>query len=465
MVATESTSTATSGTVRLVAHGIGAFAVGSVLAPLTFTITRAMLPPYGGFSFDLLDALPAILVLVAVGLSLAPLRRYAWLVSAAGLAGTAGLFLQGDDLPRDALYTALALAMGLQLGGLLLAWTASTGRDRWALVLGLGLGMVAGRYGVSLLTEQLRRAVLPGTTHADVLVIGLAAGLAVVAGVLLVTTGPEAPAGTPAWREPVIGIVAAAVVGQGLTMAWQVVLDGIARSSTGGISQQRAEVVDNLNVLAHVLIAAVITLVLLVVAYRRGGANLARWVVVGFALAMAGVGFPFGVGLTVGSLAPVIAGATLGAVAGAVAVRQLDGGIPWDALGVAIAAVGLLLTSPRGRLELPDLFRAATVVTAFGVALALTAGLGRLADPRARGLAGPDAGLSAALGFATLILSAQTVIPVIIFTSAPYGSLQLHQTGSLAAAAVVLLALFGLGRLVNRIRRDLVEEARAQAEG
>jgi hypothetical protein len=152
-------------------------------------------------------------------------------------------------------------------------------------------------------------------------------------------------------------------------------------------------------------------------------------------------------------------------VAGGVAVRQLDGGFPWDALGVAIAAVGLLLTSPRGRLELPDLFRAATVVTAFGVALALTAGLGRLADPRARALAGPDAGLSAALGFAALILSAQAVIPVIIFTSAPYGSLQLHQTASLAVAAVVLLALFGLGRLVDRIRRDLVEEARAQAEG
>jgi hypothetical protein len=405
-----------------------------------------------------------VLALVAVGLSLAPLYRWAWLVSAVGLAGAAGLFLQGDLLPTDGLYSALAVAMGLQLAGVLLAWTTESAQDRWALVLGLGLGMVAGRYAVVLLTDQLRRTVLQGTAHSDVLVIGLAAGLAVVAGVLLAMTAREAPTGTVAWRGPVIGIAVAAVLGRGLLMAWQAILEDIARSSTGGISQRRAELVDSLNLLAHVLIAAVITVVLLVVAYRRGGANLARWVVVGFALMIAGVGIPFAVGPTVGALAPVIAGAAIGAAIGVVAVRQLDGGFPWDALGVAIAAVGLLLTSPRGQLELPGLVRAATIVTSLGVALALTAGLGRLADPRARGLSGRDAGLSAALGFATLILCAQAVLPVILFSSAPYGSLQLHQTVSLAIAAAVLLALFGLGRLVSRIRRDLVEEARAQAD-
>jgi hypothetical protein len=42
MVATEGTgvSAATSETVRTVAHGIGAFAVASVFAPLTYTFTR-----------------------------------------------------------------------------------------------------------------------------------------------------------------------------------------------------------------------------------------------------------------------------------------------------------------------------------------------------------------------------------------------------------------------------------------
>jgi hypothetical protein len=456
----------TSDTVRLVAHGVGAFAVGSVLAPLTFTITRVMVSPYGPVTFDPLDVLPAVLVLVAAGLSLVgPLRRYAWLVSAAGLAGAAGLFLQGDVLPRDALYSTLALVMGLQLGGLLLALGAASARARWAIVVGAGVGIVAGRYSAVLLTDELRRTLVRATTHSDVLVIGLAAALAMVAGLLLAVVPTEAAAGAAAWREPVIGIAVAAVVGEGLMLAWQAVQQSIARSSTGGISQQRAEVVESLSLLAHVLIGAMVTVVLLVVAYRRGGANLARWVVVGFALAMAGVGIPFGVALNPSSLAPVAAGAAVGAALGAVAVRRLDGAFPWDALGVAIAALGLLLVSPRGRLELPELFQASTVVTSFGVALALTAGLARVANPHGRGLSAPDVGLSAALGFAVLILGAQSVVPVIFIANAPYGSLQLHQTLSLAVAAVVLLGLFGLGRLVTKIRRDLVEEARAQAQG
>src|SRR4029079_13594148 len=112
MVATESTgvSAATSETVRTVAHGIGAFAVASVFAPLTYTFTRGMVSPYGPFHVDVLALLPGTLVLAAVGVSLVEqLRRYAWLVSAAGLAVAAGLYLQGDVLPHAAVYPTLAM--------------------------------------------------------------------------------------------------------------------------------------------------------------------------------------------------------------------------------------------------------------------------------------------------------------------------------------------------------------------
>jgi hypothetical protein len=48
---------------------------------------------------------------------------------------------------------------------------------------------------------------------------------------------------------------------------------------------------------------------------------------------------------------------------------------------VAVAAVGLLLVSPRGQLELPELVHVSAVMSAFGVALALAAGLARLTNP------------------------------------------------------------------------------------
>jgi hypothetical protein len=461
MVATESTGVSAATSVRTVAHGIGAFAVASVFAPLTYTFTRGMVSPYGPFHVDVLDLLPGLLVLAAVGVSLVEqLRRYAWLVSAAGLAVAAGLYLQGDVLPTDAVYPTLAMALALQVGGMLLALGAASARDRWAIVVGVGVGMVAGRYSAALIIDELRRTVLRASAHSDVLIVGVAAALAVVAGILLARVAPEAPVGSVAWREPVIGIAVAAVVGTGLLVAWQAVQQNIAVSSTGGISQQRAQVVESLSLLAHVLTAAVVSVILLVVAYRRGGASLARWVVVGFALAMAGVGIPFGVGFTMRSMLPVIAGAAAGAVAGVVAVRRFDRVFPWDALGVAVAAVGLLLVSPRGRLELPELVHVSAVMSAFGVALALAAGLARLTDPDGRGLSAADVGLSAALGFAALILSAQAVVPVVFASNAPYGSLQLHQTVALAIAAVLLLGLFGLARLVIKIRQDLVDEAR-----
>jgi hypothetical protein len=154
-----------------------------------------MVSPYGPFHVDVLDLLPGLLVLAAVGVSLVEqLRRYAWLVSAAGLAVAAGLYLQGDVLPTGAVYPTLAMALALQVGGMLLALGAASARDRWAIVVGIGVGMVAGRYSAGLIIDELRRTVLRASAHSDVLIVGVAAALAVVAGILLVRVAPEAPA-------------------------------------------------------------------------------------------------------------------------------------------------------------------------------------------------------------------------------------------------------------------------------
>jgi hypothetical protein len=440
------------------AHAVAAFAVGSIVSPLTSTIARGF-GLLDGTDVNLVDWLPPpVLVLVAVGLCLVtPLRRFGWLVAGAGLAVAAGLYVQLDALPAEALYVSLAVALGLQVGGVLLALMAAPTGPRWGIIIGLGLGLVAGRYAAGVLATVLHRSVLREAAYSDVVVIGLAVGLTVVAAVVLAIVVKERP-GTdpPKWRAPVMGIVVAAVVGRVLMVGWQAVEQNLIRSSTGGVSEDQAKTMESLNMLAHVVVVVATVAVLVAVAYRRGGPDLARWVVVGFAAAAAGIGIPLGVAGTGGARALVVASAAAGGLLGAVAVRRLDSVFPWDAFGVAVAAVGLLLALPRGRLQLPALTPAMGAMVAAAVALALTAGLARLVDPGRPGLSGPEVGLSAGLGFAALILSAQELGPLVYMVNAPYGALQVFQGGPVVLAALALVVLFGLGRRAGRPHADAV---------
>ncbi len=228
------------------------------------------------------------------------------------------------------------------------------------------------------------------------------------------------PTPTAAWG-PVIWVLAAAVATVVLSWLWQLVLEEVARSSTGGISQRRVEFIESMDLLARVTIGATVGVILLVAAYRWGGANLARWVVVAFGLAATSAAIPTvftspasGVGPTteLDVFAWLVVPGAIGAVSGAAAVRFVDRLFPWDALGIVLGAVGVLLTADRGRIELPDLTEPAIVLGTFGLGLALSAGLARLHEPGGRGLSATDVSMSAGFGFAALVLCQQVISPV-----------------------------------------------------
>jgi len=291
--------------------------------------------------------------------------------------------------------------------------------------------------------------------------------------VLLLNSEPEseivAPKPAAVWG-PFIWVLAAALAAVVLSWLWQLVLEDIALSSTGGISERRAEFVESMDLHARVTIGAVVGVILLVAAYRRGGANLARWVAVAFGLAATSVAIPTAFSSTASAVAPMseidllvrlAIPAAIGVVAGAAAVRFVDRWFPWDALGIVLVAAGVLLTSYRGQTDLPDLTEPAILLGTFGLGLALTAGLARLAEPGARGLSAADVSMSAGFGVAALVLCQQVISPVTYLVREDIRGPQLTVPLTLVGAAVVLVVLFGLGRLVQRIRQDLVVEAAA----
>jgi hypothetical protein len=399
-----------------------------------------------------LDLMPAVVLLVAVGLALVPaLRRFGWLVSVVGLLGLIGLYAQDRLLPADLLYLALAVVLGVQLGGVLLAFAGVGPRARWLIATGAGVGLVGGGSLLGLLGELLAQSdALAG--YLDESVVAVSVVVTAVAGVWLARRpGPAAPGPAPGpalgatrARSALISIAVAVVAARVLTVVWRLVLDRIAQASTGGFSQERAQTVEALNRAVLLAIASVVAVVLLVAAYRRGGAHLARMVVAVFAVSVIAleVGRPT-IEATGGDGAVLLEVALIGGAVAVGLVILADRVFPWDAVGVLLLAAGVLGDSSGSGWS--------GVAVVLGLAWTLAAGLARLGGtPRAwtsegwpgGGLSGGEVGLSAALGFVTLILASQ-----VLGGHGPSGGAALDgppvdQALTLLAAAVLLVLLF-----------------------
>jgi hypothetical protein len=130
--------------------------------------------------------------------------------------------------------------------------------------------------------------------------------------------------------------------------------------------------------------------------------------------------------------------ALAGAAAGALAVRYLDRAVPWEAVGLLLAT-GLLLD-----------FASSALIGAFGLGLAVTAGVLRLAPApggASRRLGPGGVTVAAALGLAAWVLCHQVVVPSASFYRADLGGQPTLAYG-VGVAAVAGVVLF----LVDRAR-------------
>jgi hypothetical protein len=455
---------------NVVAHLVGAFAVGCFVLAVPFSVSSGLPQLYA--SINIVDVTPELLLLVAVGLALVPaLRRFAWLIAAIGLLGEAVVLHQTAPPEVSRVVALLAISAGLQLAGVLLALADAARPERLAIAIGFGAGATAGKYALPLVIRAVSdRAIaesfLVDSTILSAVVVLAAAGAGLVVLLSPRTKGVE-PRPTAPWG-PLVWVTAAAVVAVVFSQLWQLALEDVGQASTGGMGQQRAEFIDSLDSLVRVTTAVVVVLILMYAAYRRGGANLARWVVVAFGLAATSLTIPFVFfGPNAGQMdeldvfVRVVFPAVIGAVAGAAAVSYVDRWFPWDALGIVLGAAAMLLISGQAQRELPDLTVPALVLGSFGLGLALSAGLARLADPGARGLSTPEVSMSAGFGVAALVLCQHVIAPFTYVMRQDATGPQLTLPLTMVGAAVVLVVLFGLERLVQRIRTDPVAEAAA----
>ncbi|WP_162907900.1 hypothetical protein, partial [Allorhizocola rhizosphaerae] len=177
-------------------------------------------------------------------------------------------------------------------------------------------------------------------------------------------------------------------------------------------------------------VAALAGLVLAWHAGSLGGLDLARWPVLGFALAVPVTTLVSGASTPTSALdfavpmGAAIAGATLAAI--------LDRLAPWEAFGGFAAAAGLALGE--------------SLLTLGGTAFALGAGLTRTA-------ALPAGGAGIALGLAGMLLSAQALGPVTL------EMLSFTGPAATAVAALVVVVLFALYRPTDRLSRELLTQA------
>ncbi|MFU8871900.1 hypothetical protein [Micromonospora sp. SL4-19] len=441
-----------------------------------------------GSSVPLVALAGGLLLAVVVAGAAALTRLPGWPIATAGVLvaylagelafdGVVGLVPQQPPSAGQVLVVlATALGAGLALGGALLATGQLARPLRWPVAAGLAVGLVL-HSGVA---DLVRLAVGEGYAirgHAWPTQVGVTVLATVVAAVLAQRrgTGMAPPARRPRIGPLVAAAVAAVVTLGGLAFRWWVV-EAFRVSQDGLVGPRREQFVESFAYFSTVAVATAAGLVLLGYAYRIGRAVAARWVVLGVA---AGPLVLFGVRLDFVTARPqaylVVLVGLAAVVAGAALARFAPRLLPWDAAGLLLAALALPLASPVIRAELPATGQVPPVLAALGLGLAFGFGLVlAAAAPTTSGAAGGEASAPAAteeepswrvgvlaLGPAAMVLSAVALGPALVRAQiyGPVGGPPVTVPVFAGVGALILLLLFGFGRAVHRVRRDLRAEA------
>ncbi|MBX6752542.1 MAG: hypothetical protein IRY85_23255, partial [Micromonosporaceae bacterium] len=437
------------GWTEVLAHFVGGLGIGAASGVLVLWTSPGFLLGIPVDQFDIINVASELVALAALGLALAArLRPYAWLIAAVGMLGLAGLYAQGDWLDGRSLVVGLIVVIALQFGGLLLAFAQASGRARWAVAVGLGAGLAAGRDALAWLVDALMSAIGRGD---DVAFAGLGLVVAAAGVVLLVldrrsapsTAGPVSSAISPAvvrrvavWS--VAAVAVASVLAVGVSEVWTDAFRGMIMHHLGGISADDAQALQTWDHLVRVGLAVLVAAVLAAAAHRWGAPGTARWVATGLGAALLLVVLQ-GLVYYYATVVHVMLAAA-GSLVGAFLARRAAHVAPWEAVGLLLGAClpAVATTTPLWS------------VGWFGFGFAVAAGATRLAGPGAGspGLPGPATDLiapAAGVGLAALLLGYQVVLPV-AFARVYAGGDMPVVTGGVILAALTVVVFFALDR-------------------
>jgi hypothetical protein len=413
----------------------------------------ALAPPWAFvFGTRLTDLTVVLVALVAtasgVVLGTRVLRPGAagWLVTAASFATLAVLFGTRPTLPAGVVTVIIAVVIGLALGGVL-AVASAVGRGRPVLiVVPLIAGFVSATYVYSLALSL---------GHGDSALLTSAAVLAGIAALADSRPAGSREQAASAWSS--ILVIGAMGVGVWLiaTMRFSL-LETLLYN--GAPSPRRTEVVGSFDRFAVIAAPAVMALLVAAFAYRVGGRALARWVIVAVSLSypLASVGL-----LRPSSLALAVLVSAVSALVGAAAAVRADRAAPWDAVSVLLCGWTAFLLATTGQARSFD--------TPTGLLLLLT---GLLAFAAGAGVAGAVRGRASAGGVVTsVLLGLSALVFSLELTQALFPEPDLRYLDGypiaipvvMSGAAVVLALLWGMGRLVERVRREIRDEAARSA--
>ena len=410
----------------------------------------------------LMLTLPAAIVAMRPALG-----RAGWSIAAAGL-GVSTLVIQTvlvESRGETALVWFLVVVAGLAaaLGGVMIVAAQAGTAERMAIAAGVAFGFAGQRYDLFLYMLEPYPSIA-----SRMLPFYLAIALALAAAAMAFTRPLTADSlDTPPQRfaafVPVLIVVAVSAIVQLGHYTRQAVVDEFRVSPDGLASQRRIDAVGAFAEYSAIALAAVAGLILLWLAWRRGKADLARWVVLGFALGGPSMVVVFGFqnGGTA-DVTGVVLTALVCTAAGVVLAWRADRLFPWDALGVAVAAIGMIVGSVSYRMGPPTSAFASIVITG-GFALALAAGLTRAVrtTTATQGSVTGQVAISLALGLVALLVTADAIAPAtwMLLVSNGFGGFQLSVPITSLVAAGILVLLFGFRRTVDRVRREIREQA------
>ncbi len=415
---------------RVIVEGAAGLCAASYLGRWVFPLTRNSVLPFGGTPLvPVLEVAAIALIAVCVAILVRP-TRLGWAVATAAPVVTA-LTLPAwmAPVPHGSAEIWMVFGAGLTLGGIALAVANASPAGRAAIAVGFAAGAVT--------TGPIIGLTLPADTRDADALLAVMRGYAIAIAVVMTVAALVALVGRGADRVPragEVGMFTACLLGGLLLVAGHRWLPGA--SMTDGVVR--------FDPYPRVGLAAVIGLVFLWYAYRRGGADAARWIVVALGLAAPAV---LGT-LSSAEAAPataLIAVAVLAAAAGTLLTAVADRLAPWDGIGVLAATAGWLLGSPYVLHRTDGLGVIGEGLLVAGTAFGLAAGATRLWRSTVDSVAGHTA-----LGLALLMLASSALVAPAMHaasTGAAWGQVTpLPITALGLACAVALGLLFIAGR-------------------
>lgn len=398
----------------LAAFAAAVAAAGMALGlPLQLGFSQLFQPEDGGL--NLIQLSPVVIAIIAAFVVTSWLipRSYTtgWFIAAIGLMAMTLVDHWSRVGQAEVMTLVFAAATGVVFGGVMLAASAASWAGRVAIATGFTAGAVLSQIALLLLNEIAGNEYM-GSYSSNTIFLGILTLIVLVTAILASPAPADADA---AAARPSPMFLMLVLIGSAVLMGGLVLRDNLAEQvgvEREALSEGNVGGTEALLEYSSIGLAVLIAAIFLWYVYRLGEMGAARWIVLMLALTppLAMVSWSgFLEEYTVLSI--VVALVTI--AAGAFLALRVDAAAPWDAIGVVVAIVGLLLGTDytSDRLGVTVLVSGSLLLA--GTGLAIGHGMTRLLKPTTVTAQGMTAAFATA-GWIVVLLAGHALAPNLV---------------------------------------------------